>query len=419
MFWSAYRCRQQAWPRRSAPVWASSAGPSRGSAVDRFGAGRVVVSANLIGAIGDVGLLLAHDILAFAAASAVCALGVRAFWSAFTPLISAIAPVEDREKWFGWLRGARYVGLSLGGALASLALLAGEKTGLRIVVAGDAASYIVAGCLVLATARVPGPARAPTKGRPTPQPGYRAALADRGNLLLALLNVLCTVLATAPLLALPVYVLDQFPKAPWLPGALYATVSSALAVVVSVAYRPTQGRRRLRILAVSGSLWTLGCIAFAAAGPAPLALGLGLLFIAAALLGIAEAVYAPTAGALPLVLAPPGLAGRYTALHQSAWGVSSVISPILASSLLTLTPHAVWLVMGAIAGLTTIASLRVRPALVRRAGVAGTSEPTLPTETPVLLRERPSSAARSASLGSRSPGRRAPDTIISLIFSIG
>jgi hypothetical protein len=111
-----------------------------GSAVDRFGAGRVVVSANLIGAVGDVGLLLSHNALAFAAASAVCALGVRAFWSAFTPLISAIASVEDREKWFGWLRGARYVGLTLGGALASLALLAGEKTGLRIVVAGDAAS---------------------------------------------------------------------------------------------------------------------------------------------------------------------------------------------------------------------------------------------------------------------------------------
>jgi Major Facilitator Superfamily len=145
---------------------------------------------------------------------------------------------------------------------------------------------------------------------------------------------------------------------------------------------PTTGP--LRILAVSGSLWTLGCIAFAAAEPAPLALGLSLLFIAAALLGIAEAVYAPTADALPLVLAPPGLAGRYTALHQSAWGVSSVVSPILASSLLALNPHAVWLVMGAIAGLTTIAYLGVRPALVRRAGVAGTSEPTLPTETPVL-----------------------------------
>src|ERR1700761_2087489 len=34
------------------------------------------------------------------------------------------------------------------------------------------------------------------------------------------------------------------------------------------------------------------------------------------------------------------------------------------------------------------------------------------------LRDRPSSAARSASLGSRSPARRVPETIMALIFSI-
>jgi hypothetical protein len=49
-----------------------------------------------------------------------------------------------------------------------------------------------AGCLVFATAQVPRSTRAVTTGHSVPQPGYRTALADRGSLLSALLNVLCT-----------------------------------------------------------------------------------------------------------------------------------------------------------------------------------------------------------------------------------
>jgi diaminohydroxyphosphoribosylaminopyrimidine deaminase/5-amino-6-(5-phosphoribosylamino)uracil reductase len=348
-------------------------GPVAGIAVDRFGPARVVVAANMICAIGNTGLLLAHGAFSFGVASAVCAFAVRAFYSAFTPLISSAALPEHREKWFGWLRAARHVGLTLGGVLASLAMLAGQRTGLRVILGGDALTYVVAGSLVLVAVGSTRPLVTRSDLSTSPA-GYGTVLADRGNLVLAGLNVLCTVLTTAPLLAIPVYVLEHFPRAIWLPGALSAAVSTAFALVIIVVPGATRGTDRLRVLAVAASLWAASSIAFAVAGLPSGVTAVTTLFLAATLLGMAGAVYAPTADALPLFLAPSGFAGRYTAVHQFAWGVASVVSPLLASFLPAIGPYAVWIVLAGLAAVTAVVYQALRPWLSERAGRAGTTE---------------------------------------------
>ncbi|MFI5843319.1 MFS transporter [Catenuloplanes sp. NPDC051500] len=348
-------------------------GPLAGAAVDRFGPARTVVAANLICALGNVGLLLAQDAIAFGIASGVCAFAVRAFYAAFAPLVSSLARPEDRETWFGLLRAARNIGLAVGGGLASVAMLAGEHTGLRLILASDAGSYLLAATLITLAARSAMPAwqRPATTTAPT---GYAAALADRANAVLALLNVACTVVATTALLAMPVYVLDRFPGALWLPGVLTATVSTVLTLMVAVAPRLSAGRRRLRILAFCATLWAAGGVVLTLAGLIPPVAGIALLLLAAVLLGLAEALYAPTADALPLYLAPPGQAGRYSALHQLAWGVASVAGPLLAGGLSALDPGAVWPVLATVALGTAVAYTALGPRLGHRAGRAGTTE---------------------------------------------
>ena len=350
-------------------------GPIAGAIVDRWGPVRLIVAANLLGAAGNVTLMLSRDAAQFLVGSAVCAFAVRAFWSAFAPMVASLAAPQDQEKWFGWLRGARYVGLTLGGAASSAALLIGENTGLRLVLALDASSYVIAAALLLTGVRtVHSP---PSGSRSTARGGYATALADRGNVVLAVLNVLCTVLATAPLLALPVYVLAEFPQATWLPGALSAVLSAALAIVVSTVHRVTHGRARLRVLAAAGILWATGSLGFALAGAVSVVtVGIAQLFVSAVLLGGAEGVYSPTADAIPLVLAPPGYAGRYTALHQLAWGVSSVVSPLLASLLLDAGRYVVWTAIAGLAAVATVAYLAVGAVMAQRVGVAGGQLPT-------------------------------------------
>jgi MFS family permease len=357
-----------------------AAGPVAGSMVDRVGAARVVIAGNALAAAGSVGLLLARDLVGFTVASVICAASQRAFWAAFAPLVADIVAVHERERWFGRLRAARYVGATAGGALAGVALLLGERTGLRAMVAIDALSYAVAAALILSTgaaaraeivaAASARPGRGP-RDRP-PRSGYRAALADRDNLLLAVLNVCCTLLCTAWLLAMPVYVLDHLHLAAWLPGLLAAVGTGALATTVLVAHRLTVGRSRLRVLAAANLLFAAGCVAFAmAAGPSAPLVSAALLVVAVAALGVGEAVYAPTADALPLVIAPADLAGRYTAVHQFAWGVSGAIAPALTGALLGAGAATVWWVLAAVALATAGAYRLARPAVRARAGLAG------------------------------------------------
>jgi MFS family permease len=78
-------------------------------------------------------------------------------------------------------------------------------------------------------------------------------------------------------------------------------------------------------------------------------------------LGLGEAAYAPTADALPLDLAPPNLSGRYTALHQLAWGISGAIAPTLCAVLVRHGRFSLWVTLGLLSlGLATAYTIAER-----------------------------------------------------------
>jgi len=345
---------------------AMAAGPIAGSLVDRHGAARVAAAGNVLAAAGGVGLLLSREVIAFTLASLVCAAAQRTFWASFSPLIAETVHAGHRERWFGRIRAARFLGITVGGALAGPALLLGERSGLQLIVAADVATYIVAAILLYATRKAA--VRLSTPDERVPQ-GYRRALSDRANLFLAGLNITCTLMATAPLLAMPVFLLDR--GAPlWLPGIVSATIAATLAVALLVIPRWTTGRSRLAVLAIAAATWSAGCLVFTVtAGSAGRVVIVSLL--AAALLGAAEAAYTPTADALPLALAPRGLAGRYSAVHQFAWGVSGTVAPLLTAALLTAGPDWVWLVLAGVALAAAGAYAAAWPGVRARAGQVG------------------------------------------------
>jgi hypothetical protein len=170
---------------------------------------------------------------------------------------------------------------------------------------------------------------------------------------------------------MPVFVLDQLKLPVWLPGTLAALGTASVALPLLALGRLTSGHPRLHMLSVASALWTAGLLLFASAS---WSVGAALLLLPAGtiLLGIGEALYAPTSDALPLALAPSGLAGRYTALHQLAWGISGTVAPLLAAILLAVRPDAIWLVLALGAALAGVSYrlLQSRP-LGARSGIAG------------------------------------------------
>lgn len=346
-------------------------GPVAGAAVDRIGPVRVVAVANGLGVGGCLSLLLWTNGYGYALGAFFLSANMRVFWGAFTPLVASIASGAELEQWFGRLRGARYIGIVSGEGLSGLVFLAGVHNGLRLLVIANGLSFVAALVLVLAVA----PSRRTIADHEPDQPaehgGYRQVLRDRVSVALAGLNIAATLLLIAPILVLPVFILDRVHLATWIPGVLAAFLTATAAVGLLFGARLVRGRRRLRNLEMAATLWALGCGAFLLA-PAGAVIAYGALFAGALLLGLGEALYAPTADALPAALAPAELRGRYAALHQMAWGVSEAVAPTLGTATLAAGNAVLWLTLTAIAGGAALAYRALERPTAGRDGVAGT-----------------------------------------------
>ena len=354
-------------------------GPVAGAAVDRLGPVKVVGVANCLGVAGCLVLLLWTNGWGYGLGAFFLSTNMRVFWAAFTPLVASIASGPELEQWFGRLRGARYIGIVSGEALSGLVFLAGVHTGLRLLVVANGLSFVAALALVLAVAPR---RRGATAGADQEEPrhgGYPQVLRDRVNVALAALNIAATLLLIAPILVLPVFVLDRLHLATWLPGVLAAVLTATAAAGLLFGARFVRGRRRLRNLELAAALWAAGCAVFLLA-PTELIVAYGALFAGVLLLGLGEALYAPTADALPAALAPVELRGRYAAVHQMAWGISESAAPALGAATLASGNAALWLTLAGIAAATALGYRALERPAGGRDGIAGTelSSPELP-----------------------------------------
>jgi MFS family permease len=363
-----------------AAALALAGGPLAGALVDRIGPARVVVLANVVAVVGGLLLLVARDVWSFTVASVFTVASARMFWSSFAPLIGTLTG-DRAERWLGLIRSARLAGVMLGGFAASAVFLLGSRTGLIVMLVADTASFALAAVLTtLATAGTHHPAPSRPPARPTsdparlggePAPTYRTVLRDRAIVRLTVLNTACTLLSTAPIIALPVYLIETAHGPAWLPGLAAGLLTGTVAVAMTRTPVLTRGMGRLRVLALAGVLWAAGCLLLL---PAPLAAA-PVALVATVVLGVAQSFYEPTADAVALALAPAHLAGRYTAVYQLAWGVSSVLSPALAGVLLATAPALLWIVLAALALVTAVAYQRAEPRLGVRVGRSGTPLP--------------------------------------------
>jgi len=350
-------------------------GPVAGAAVDRIGPVRVVAVANGLGLAGCLSLLFWANGWGYALGAFFLSTNMRVFWAAFTPLVASIASGAELEQWFGRLRGARYIGIVSGEGLSGLVFLAGVHTGLRLLVVANGLSFVAALALVLAVAP---PRRAFPENEAEQAPehgGYRQVLGDRVNLALAGLNVAATLLLIAPVLVLPVFILDRLHLPTWLPGLLAAFLTATAAAGLLFGARLVRGRRRLRNLEIAATLWAVGCAAFLFA-PADHVIAYAALLAGALLLGLGEALYAPTADALPAALAPVELRGRYAAVHQMAWGVSEAIAPTLGAATLAAGDAALWLTLATIAAASALGYRALERPTAGRDGIAGAELPS-------------------------------------------
>jgi MFS family permease len=211
----------------------------------------------------------------------------------------------------GMVRGASF---GLGGLLAGVVLTGAGPAGLRIAVAADGVSFVVAAVLLLTFLRIP-------HVRHERTPTTVGVLRNRPYLALIVITAL---LALA--VDFFVYVLEVLHGPSWLPGIMLACLTLIGSTAGTLAVRVTRRLARTTSMIISAVLYVAWCAASLGAAGLP-ATWRPAVLLGGTLLMAAANLLSARANALAEAAAPRELRGRYLAAFQYAFTVAGIAAP--------------------------------------------------------------------------------------------
>jgi hypothetical protein len=334
---------------------AIAASPLSGTLLGRFDARMVVLGCFAASACGFLAYIAVGSFASFLGVAIVVQFASRMERPATAVLTLGVTPRAGQLDALAWQQSLRNLGYGAGGLLAALALLVHGKTPFVVLLAANAASYVVAGLLVLQLPAVP-----PPEPRDRGGAGYREVVHDRAYVGLALLNVIMALHDSLLLVAMPLWIVTRT-KAPLpLTGLLFA-LNTVLVVLLQVrATRNIAARggitRSYRTAAVS---FVLACTAFALAAGAPAAAATVLLVFALGALTSAEMVTSAGGWFLSVNLAPARGRERYLSVFKTSMAVQQAAGPVLVTTALTGWGRLGWLALASLLAAGTLASRRL------------------------------------------------------------
>lgn len=343
--------------------------PVAGRLVERAGPKLVVISSQLLQALGVFTYLLAHAALAVLLAAILLAAGQQLFYSSLFALVCDVSGNGPHDRPFALTNMVRCACFGLGGLVTGGVLDIAGPFALQIAVAADAGSFVACSLLLALLVRIP---RRRGGGGTERRPARPGILADRPFLALIVLTGLAGLAVDFYLTGTPVYILDQLHAQPWLPGMILAVSTALSSVAGTAALRATRRLTRTAALQLSAALYALWCGASLAAILVPQSWRPAELVAATVVMAAATLVSGPRALALASAVAPPSARGRYLAAFQYAFTAAGVVAP----AIVALYSVAIWLPWVLVAASTGMAIVGLRalashlPAAVLKPGPA-------------------------------------------------
>jgi Na+/melibiose symporter-like transporter len=320
-----------------------------GRLVDRVGALRVVVGAELLQALGAVGYLAARDAAIVTVAAVLLAAGQQLFYSSLCTLISDVAEDGPKDRPFAVAAMVRSVCFSLGGLAAGGLLSVAGQTAYRIAVGADAVSFAACALLLALLVCVP---RQPYQAARTAVRGCRGPLSDGVFLGIIVATGLAVLSIDFFLSGISVYAIRELHTRPWLPGAAVALAGGLTGAGATLALRVTKGLGRTTVMIIGAALYVVWCGVSVAALVVPPTWRPAELLAATVVMAMAGLLLL-RAGALAEAVAPTAVRARYLAAFQYAFTVSSVLAPAVVG-LFSVAAWLPWLLDGASAGLAVL-----------------------------------------------------------------
>ena len=264
-------------------------------------------------------------------------IGSGAFWPSQSALLAGLAPAPRRAPAYALQRLAMNVGVALGGVTAGLIASVGDPDSFTVLFAINCATY-VGYMLVLTRVRAPALHEGRLGG------SWRAVLHDRVFTLYTLLNAAFMAAAISVVVELlPAFGKNVTGISEKEVGIVFALDALGVAIFQLPVVKLSEGRSRMRGLALMGTLWAGSLVAVWAAGSWTRATAAFAILAAAVLVfAVGECLHGAIQAPLSVDLAPPQLIGRYTAASSISWQMGWIIGPAAGGFLLQHRPLLLW-----------------------------------------------------------------------------
>jgi MFS family permease len=315
-----------------------------GALLDRFRAKPILITGNLVSALGYGGLAFVDRPWQGFVCSAVGGAGFAVAGTANQVLSLTLVTPQQRAASIALRRVAGNFGMGAGATVAGFIVASADHLRtFQALYLFDAATFAVFALVVLMG--IPNPRLADAASPSGSGRGFRAVARDRLLLALIAANIVLVMVGGAFFSN----VLSPFAKAhtPVGPGEIGVVffINTFFIVVAQVpATRVVKRMRRTHALAATSALFAVGLLAVLLATltrSTPAATTV-LLAGVAIVIAIGECAQFVVLGPLVAELAPPGLLGRYMSLYGLSFTAGVALGPAVGGTLLATSPDAVW-----------------------------------------------------------------------------
>ncbi|MET7935961.1 MFS transporter [Streptomyces sp. NPDC005322] len=316
--------------------------PFTGRVIDRRGPLSVAVAGAVAAAVGSLGLGLAASESLVLASAVVLGAGIAVIQPALATLIVWCSTPTTRSRAFAMQFFLGNLGLGIGGLLGGLLVDTSAPSSFVRLFAIDAAMFLVLGAAV-ASVRLPKVPvisdAVPTDDRVGTKSGWRALLSNRAMVQLCVLGFVVHFACYGQFEAgLSAFAVNVARISPAMLGIALAANTAVIVLAQFVVLKLVERRRRSRMIALVGLVWTAAWVVAGTAGlvPGSQAIGIVAIISAYALFGLGEAMLSPTIAPLVADLAPPSLLGQYNSafslVKQLALAVGPAVGGLLAGA---------------------------------------------------------------------------------------
>ncbi|WP_175439343.1 MFS transporter [Streptomyces vilmorinianum] len=303
--------------------------PFSGRAIDRRGPVPVLLVAALLASAGALGMGLADSVPAAVGSAALLGAGTAVMQPALATMIVWCSDPSTRTRSFAMQFFLQNLGLGVGGLIGGQLVDVSRPGSFLLLFSIEAAMFLVLAGIVL-TVRMPGsPALQGT--RPAAKGGgVRALLGHKAMVQLCVLGFVLFFACYGQFESgLAAYGTEAAGIEPSTLGIALAANTAVIVVAQFVVLKFVERRRRSRVIAAVGLIWT---VAWVIAGYAGLGHGSQAMATAAfvstyALFGLGEAMLSPTVAPLVADLAPESMVGQYNSAFALVKQLALAVGP--------------------------------------------------------------------------------------------